>query len=247
MAEAPPRGQASRYESKAEKVTHFPQIVGLLRRIRDSRNLLTIRIPGSELTFNSMLLEVDADEGYILLDELNQPRGHELVQEKGVLRAFCRCQGVEINFVCRVQVEQSRDGVAFYRGVIPDSLSYYQRRSAYRVHVTLDTDIPVLLTLDEGERLQGHLHDLSVGGIGLTLDTEKELRQGLVIPDCTLKLPKGDPVRTDVEVRFARTDTEKHVTRIGGRFLHLPPKIEARLSRFVAQLERDLLRRKTRR
>ncbi len=247
MAEAPAKGQASRYETKAEKVTHFPQIVGLLRRLRDGRNLLTVRIPGSELTFNSLLLEVNADEGYILLDELSHPRGHELLREKGTLRAVSRCQGVEVSFACKVRVEQGRDGLAFYRGEIPESLTYYQRRSAYRVHVTLDTDIPVLFGLEEGERLQGHLHDLSVGGIGLTLDTEKELRQGLVIPECTLKLPKGEPIRTDVEVRFARADSDKHTTRIGGRFLHIPPRVEARLSRFVAQLERDLLRRKTRR
>ena len=246
MAEPPVSDRAAHYQAKTEKVTHGPQIIGLLRRLRDQRVLLSVRIPGHPGQFNSLLLEVDPERNLIALDELNPRAGHELVCQTGRLRVHCQCQGVELGFSCGVEVRQGQSGISFYRAVLPDSIDYMQRRSSYRVRVGHDLAVPVRLPRDDAEEsTDGELFDLSMGGLGAVLDSAVSLELGQIV-SCILQLPKGETLRADIEIRFVRVDPAKSNQRIGASFRNLEPGQKQLVRRFVAQLEREMLRRKAR-
>jgi flagellar brake protein len=246
MADPPVSDRAAQYQAKTEKVTHGPQIVALLRRLRDQRVLLSARVPGHPGQFNSLLLEVDPDRNFILLDELNPRAGHELVCQTGQLRVHCQCQGIELGFVCEVEVRQGQSGVSFYRAVLPDSIDYLQRRSSYRVRVGLDLAVPVRLPVDDAaQAADGELFDLSLGGLGAVLDSAVKLELGQIL-SCDLQLPKGETLRANIEIRFIRVDPAKSNQRIGASFRNLEPTQKQSVRRFVAQLEREMLRRKAR-
>lgn len=245
MADLPATGRASEYQGKTEKVTHIPQIIGLLRRIRDQRVLLSVTVPGHGEVFNSLLLQVDTDRKLILLDELNPRAGHELVLQTGELRVHCQCQGVELGFAAQVDVGQGKNGISFYRAALPGSINYLQRRGSYRVRVGLDLAVPLQMPVDQSTLIEGELLDLSMGGLGASLDNNLRLERGQVVP-CTLNLPKSEPLQVQIEIRFIRADEHKPVQRIGASFRNLDSRQQTLLRRLVTQLEREMLRRKAR-
>ncbi|MFA7387611.1 MAG: flagellar regulator YcgR PilZN domain-containing protein [Thiohalobacteraceae bacterium] len=246
MAEPPVSDRAAQYQSKTEKVTHRPQVIGLLRRLRDQRVLLSARVPGHSGLFNSLLLEVDPDRSLILLDELNPRQGHELVCQTGQLRVHCQCKGVELSFNCDVEVHPARSGISFYRAALPEAIDYLQRRSSFRVRVGADLTVPVRLSLNKATAsAEAVLVDLSVGGFGATLDSSVELTLGQVLP-CVIQLPKGETLEANIEIRVVRVDPARPIQRIGASFRDLKPVQRQVVRRFVAQLEREMLRRKAR-
>lgn len=245
MADSPATDRASEYQGKTEKVTHLPQIIGLLRRIRDQRVLLSASVPGHPGVFNSLLLEVDPERKLILLDELNPRAGHELVLQTRELRVHCQCQGIELGFACAVDIGQGRNGISFYRAALPDSINYLQRRGSYRVRVGLDLAVPLQLPFDESTLIEGELYDLSMGGLGANLETDLRLERGQIL-NCILNLPKAEPFPVEIEIRFIRADDTKSTRRIGASFRNLQPRQQTVLRRLVTQLEREMLRRKAR-
>lgn len=246
MAETPVTESASQYQGKTEKVTHGPQIAGLLKRVRDTRTLLSVRLPGVDTPFNSLLLDVDPERNLILLDELNPRAGHELAVQTRQFRVHCQCQGVELSFTCAIDIGQGQQGIAFYRAPMPESIHYLQRRGSFRVRVGLNIHIPVNLPLNVSTRLEGELFDLSMGGLGANLSSQVELTRGQIIEICSIELPKCEPLMTGLEIRFVRLDKERQTQRIGASFRNLDPSCQHLLRRFVTQLEREMLRRKAR-
>lgn len=237
---------AANYQGKAEKVTHVPQIISLLRRIRDHKVLLSVRVPGYDETFNSLLLDVNADRNTILLDELSPLRGHALICQVLELRARCQCQGVELSFACKVEVGQSKSGIAFYRAALPEAMSYLQRRGNFRVHVGVSLPVPMHLPIEGATMIDGGLTDLSMGGFGANIKSGYKFKHGQVIEHCLLELPKGESLETEIKIRFVRDDPEHHLQHIGASFCKILPQQEQLLRRFVTQLEREMLRKKVR-
>ncbi len=246
MAEAGKKTASNQYESKAERVSQLPQIIGLLNRIKDAKTLLSVRVEGSGVTYSSLLLDVNSDKGYVLLDELNNERAHKLAAETGKLRVFCQNQGVELSFSCDIRIAHNKKGLTFYQAPIPSVIHYMQRRSDYRVHVGMDQNIHLILPVETENNLDAELFDVSFGGIGARLESECQLRRGLIIPSCKLNLPEQEAIETDLEIRFVQADNTGKFTRIGGRFLGLDPNTRGKIRKVVTQLEREMLRRKTR-
>ena len=239
--------QQAQYRSQSEKITHRPQLIALLRRLHDNRILLRVSIPGVDRQFNSMLLNLNPDRGYVLLDELNDETAHRRALEAGRVRVFGQHDGVEMNFILNIQPAQNRQGVRFYQAPLPECIYYMQRRADYRVHVAMDMGINVLLPLTEDTVLDGQLCDVSMGGLGARLEPDQDIRRGLIIPDCRIQLPQDpQPLHATLEVCFTLSDDQHQALRLGGRFCRLSAEERSRLRKFVTQLEREMIRRRTR-
>ena len=246
MAEASARLQARNdYEGKSERVTHRPQIIGLLRRLKESHNLLSVRVEGSERYYTSMLLEVDSREGYIVLDQISDRKGHELAIEHGRLRAYCQCRGVDLNFEARIRAVRDEQGMIVYRAPLPEWVNYLQRRADFRVRVAMNSGLAAHMELDDGQRLEARLHDLSMGGVGLVIETGLDFRTGLLIPRLVIRREKETLLETPCEVRF-QLERAKGRKRLGLRFVDPEPDQKHKLRKLVTQLEREMLRHKPR-
>lgn len=235
------------YQPQSEKITQLPQIIALLRRLHEDRILLSVRIPGVERYFNSMLLNLNTERKYLLLDEINNDWGHRKALEAGSLRVFAQCDGVEMTFNVPIRSARNKQGVSFYQADLPEYINYLQRRADYRVHVETDMEITVFLPVEEERVLDGHLCDVSLGGLGAVVPSREDIYKGLVIPTCKIQLPQDpEPLQADLEIRFILPDTNNQMLRVGGRFSKLALEDKSRLRRFVMQLEREMIRRKLR-
>lgn len=235
------------YQSQSEKITQLPQIIALLRRLHEGRILLSVRIPGIERYFNSMLLNINTERKSLLLDEINNDWAHRKALEAGRLRVFAQCEGVEMNFHVTIRSARNKQGISFYQADLPEYMYYRQRRADYRVRVETDMEIPVFLPLEEERILDGQLCDVSMGGLGALVPNREDIHKGLIIPTCKIQLPQDpEPLQADLEICFILQDTNNQMLRLGGRFNKLAREDKSRLRRFVTQLEREMIRRRTR-
>lgn len=237
------RGGGSDYQSSTQRVTKPSQIVRSLKLLKEGHCLVNVTVPGHDETYNTAILGIYPGRELLVLDELNSRDGHEQLLKAGKLKASCRFHGVEYRFAGAVQQVDYQGGIAMYRVALPQLLLHIQRRDHYRVPVDRETDIQVNLPLTGDPRLRGHLCDLSQGGIGALFETRSSPNQGQVLPVCSLMLPNQKPIRTELEVRFARLDGQRNVLRVGGRFVNLDKEQERDLARLVAKLQREYLRK----
>jgi c-di-GMP-binding flagellar brake protein YcgR len=245
MASASLKERTEEYQGQSEKVTHFPQIVGLLRRIVDGRTLLSVTIPGVERQYSSMILGLKPDDRILLLDELNSPEGHKQLSEARKLTAHCRCQGVQLSFSCEVEILKRPEG-AVYKTGIPAAVTYLQRRAAYRVRMPLATAIPVILPLEDGKVLEGRLYDISTLGIGVAIQNQPSVHKDQNFPNSVIRIRDGKQIKAEIEIRHILTDEHGKPARFGARFVDLTPEQIQAVRQFTTQMEREALRKKMR-
>ncbi len=238
----------SAYQSRAEWITQPERIAGQLDRLQRAHTLLTVTVGGSSDPYNSILLDIDRSGPHLLMDQLHPPAGHEQLLVQRRFRVHARHEGIELSFEGRLTEVITSNGQAIYRVRLPEKLYYRQRRAHYRAQVGRGNTIPVYL-LDESEsQYSGWLANISVGGIGAHLDakTLEELDQGVLIPTCRFETPDRIEIASGLEIRFVQSEAQGKWLRIGGRFTRLDRQQERAIQRFVAQLDRELIKKKPR-
>jgi flagellar brake protein len=236
--------QAFDYRSEGEHVTDPVQIAALLKKVKDSRTLIQITLPGGSTEYNSALLDIHPEQGYLLLDELTPVEGHRLLATQSKLTASIRLRGVDVRFTGTVQEIGGQAGIAFYRVGFPQRLFYRQRRSNYRVKLGMGLLIPFNIARTDGLPCEGRLDDISLGGIGAELKQYTPFDRGDLVPACAIQLPGGDKIDCEIEVRYISKDDQHKKFHLGARFVNLDPGRKHALQRFVVGAERELMRRK---
>lgn len=236
---------ADEYEGKTEKITDPGRVVGLLTRIVENRGLLTVSLRGANEPYNSALLELHPDRGYMVLDELNPKKGHQQLLTAREMNVHTRLKGVEISFAARVESVGDNAGIAFYRVALPTTLNYLQRRAYYRARVSVAKRVPVRITRDDGTEIDGELRDISLGGIGIRCSPTRaqSLADGEHIPHCAISLPASEKIACKVDVCFVNRSLRDGYWAIGARFVELSPAQQKRVAEFVATLDRELMKK----
>lgn len=244
MDQQPAARQPFDYHSEGETVTDTMQIAALLRKVKDSRTLIQVTLPGHGTEYNSALLDLHPEQGYLLLDELTPAEGHLSIAAHGKLTISIRLRGVDLRFTGIVQEIGGQAGIAFYRVEFPQRLHYRQRRDYYRVKLGRGLLIPFNIARTDGKPYEGRLDDISLGGIGAELKQQTPFDRGDLLPTCEIQLPGGDKIDCEIEVRYISKDEQHKKFHLGARFVKLDRARQHTLQRFVADTERELLRRK---
>lgn len=223
------------------------KIRGLLDRIQANRGLLSIRIPSVAGTFNSMILEIDPENRWIMLDELHPEEGHAKFVAQKKLSVFSEFDGVDIRFDSTLSEVGSQSKIYFYKIHFPESLKYFQKRSAYRVRVLRATEIPVIIMVADGEYSKGSLYNISSGGLGIkfTRSLPKAFERGQVISECEIRFPDGEKFVCALEARHMMSIRNNDHALLGARFIKLNTVQQRTINRFIASLERESRRKLT--
>lgn len=133
------------------------------------------------------------------------------------------------------------DDTEVFRVPLPAKIMRLQRREAYRVALAVNKPVMARLTRDNGTLLNEFpIHDLSVGGIGLSAPAKETSLAESDIVEVSFSLENGRPIRCQVRVRHVTPIG--HVgghpsTRIGLCFVDLPASLSARVQRYILQVE----------
>ena len=122
--------------STSYRVKSKTEISALLGKLEKNHTLLSIIVNGSKKMFGSMILEVNENKRYLVLDELypRQELNRPLLNTK--LSIETQLEGIEIRFTTNVEAIAERDEIEYYKVSFPAYVFHHQRRSSFRVNVT---------------------------------------------------------------------------------------------------------------
>ena len=231
------------YQSKGEVLKDPLRINALLARIREARVLLTVIVPGGSGRYNSLLVESNPDDGYLLLDELTPLDGHNLVIRQRQIRVYASIQGVQIDFQAEVSEIVEDSGGIGYRVPYPREITYLQRRSAFRVLLPRSTALPIRIELADEFQHQGYVVDISAGGIRarfpMSANEVPYLKVTDLIPLGIIELGREASFKSKLEVRLAAYDEDNGELVLGCRFVEADRMAQNHLERHVMRLQRE--------
>lgn len=221
-------------------------IMALIQRMVNERLFVTVALSDGEEHYNSTVLRLEQEDGVFLLDELYPENGNAVLLEQGWLRLSARFDHASITFTAQIRGTGEEAGIRFFRVELPARVDYAQRRSRFRVPVDSLQDVPVMLETASGESTLGSLHDISANGLSIVIAAEgsPRLEVGDPIPYCVVRLPGEAPVVGEAEIRDVRSDEGGHAI-VGARFVAIERQVQQRIERFVADAERELLKRRS--
>lgn len=235
-----------KFESRPvrELITDPARLQRMLQSLWERRNLLSAQFEGDPNPYNTALLDVDADRGFLLLDELAPRKGHDAVRVGTRLRVMGVLGGVPTRFHVEVQDILVQGGIAFYRAPMPKQLEYQQRRAFFRAYVPRSLELRVLIVKDDQTELSGRLLDLSLGGFGMLLPQNAPVDSLEVVAVRSLALPERQTIACRAEIRYTQQEYGQKLIRVGARFVELEGVAERTLLRAILHLEREQIRKK---
>lgn len=221
-----------------ERLTSATRIGAVLEQVYEDRELLSATVPGCPDTASTAIVGFTKQRTAFYLDELSSASTHQALLKAGKLRLDCRLRGTRLHFVARLLKADTDNGLAVYEMALPSALNRVQRRESFRLRLNPGLSVQLSIPKLGGETVAGEAFDLSATGIGAFLHTRHVPACGEVLTDVSLSLPGGQPLRVNLEVRFARQNNGQHMMRIGARFVGLDREQERRIARFLAEQQR---------
>lgn len=216
----------------------------MLKRVQQARSLLTVTLGDHGKPYTSSVLDIDTQAGCLLLDELSPPDGHRNLHPGSELRVFGRIDGIELSFNTGITTIDHSADIALYKSTLPDEIRYNQRREFHRV--SPHRELSVKLRNPQGQSLESKLRDISLGGVCVqsgTNDPTGWLRHGAAML-CDMPIGRNSSrVVSPIEIRHVRQNSRNHTQMIGARFTALDPLQRRNIQRYIAKIERDLVKR----
>lgn len=230
--------------SADHRIEEREQIVALLMRASTHHVLFSVRLPEQEDTFSTALLGIYDEHDFIILDELTPENGHLLLKEGVVLKLSGRLEGVELSFTTSLLEIREKNGVAYYKSRLPETIEHHQQRNAYRIP-SRGIGITFHGLRGKGMRqiVKGYVNDLSRDGAGIILAEGIHLYQGEILPSCIISVPGEGEIAFSLEVCFCSRNPRQQVTRIGGRFKNIDSASLQKIRRSLNRIERAQTRR----
>jgi len=234
-----------KYKQQYEIISDPVQIKIFLKRILDSRTLLSATIPGDNEIFNSVTISIDNDNHQFMIDQLHPEHGHARFLQKNKLTIFAIIDDIDLSFTCVLVDVNEESGIPFYTLSFPQSIKYYQKRSSYRVQIIRSLSIPVILTCDSDEKFEGELDNISSGGMRIRFadNLPQTMKNGLSIKKCAFELPDEGYMLCSAELRHIAHGERGNLSYMGIHFEGLNPLDQRSINRFVTSIERELRRR----
>lgn len=226
-----------------ERVTSTERVIIYLKQLLISREHLIMSVPGSNKIFNSLLLEVNHNNGYLLIDSMNRKTGHELFVEKGESFAHAKFHGVEMTFRCDLLEVVVENDQPLYKIRFPAFLNYHQRRSYFRAATSVNDRITVILDVTGVGTESLRLIDLSLGGLkaGITARGPIPFEPGQLIHSCLFTLD-GKDIQVEGQIRNMEQGEHDQVI-VGVFFIGLTPAQSRIIESFVVRVQREQIQR----
>jgi c-di-GMP-binding flagellar brake protein YcgR len=229
------------------KVLKTPvEVSANLRPLVDQRTPLLIRFVERSQRYQSFLVEINRDKGWIAFDELIPNDGERLLLAGEAFQVEGFFEGVRIAWTNDKPVHLGElEGARCYWAPLPDEIIYHQRRNAFRAQIGQPIDAGLKgKTLKT--RLEGKLLDMSATGCKLSFkgDVQDRLQTGQVYDELSARLPFGT-ITTAAELRHVIYDEKLDITFCGLRFYRISGLTQRNVERFVYQLQREARREHT--
>ena len=227
-------------------VTQPAEIVFVLKKIMQNRQMVTAYLNGGAEFALTSLLDVRPEEGEVILDVASDATlNKRLLESEKVLFVTSHDQ-VKIKLGTSAISEVRHEGRPALRIPMPRTLVRIQRREHYRIATPITKPLICALPMPDrgpGAQAETILLDISIGGVALMDnhgDTVFEI--GNKFDNCRIGLPEVGTLVVTLEVCNAHNTPLKNglnFRRCGCRFVNLQPQGENLVQRYIMHLERS--------
>jgi c-di-GMP-binding flagellar brake protein YcgR len=223
------------------------EIIALLRALSEKNQFVKMSIIGHNDACVTSILEVDAENDYLLLDcSIDNEQNRRMISADKV--SFdTALDKIRIMFSTTSMEECMFEGRLALRMPIPDNLIRLQRRDLFRINTPVLNPVRCSIPLPE-DIGEGSAHfplaDISGGGIAL-LDEKMILDNliGRVYKGCRIDIPEIGLVTCSLEIRSSQDLTllnGKTSRRLGCLFRDMPRSNQNFVDRYITKLQREL-------
>jgi c-di-GMP-binding flagellar brake protein YcgR len=232
--------------SNPDTITRPEQIARVLEQLYEQRCVLGVSLDGSDEYYSSAVIEVVRKENYLVIDELTPRVVNKFIHPQRPLAVRARMNNVTIRFETEVSGVGEEAGLPYYQLRFPAVLDYIQRREHYRAGVPMEKQVPVQLAMPSGTLYTAELRDISMGGLSARLRgaTPAELAPGSEIQHLVISLPSGARIHGSGLICYADVVQASRISRCGVRFTHVDRTDQHALEQFIAQLDREMKRKR---
>lgn len=232
-------------DPKAGGDDRYRQLELLQRR----HSFLDVHFPRIERHFQSLILELHPDEGYLLIDELFPADGRQLLLEGDIAEINARSSGGAVAFFSRLLLKETGDGVPAYRMELPEEIGGSYRRHAFRVYVERENDLQLDLRDGAGNPLPARIVNLSADGIKVSVDGDavRLLEHHHQFDNALIRLPDDVDIECQIDFRniYLMRTPHQHTIAGGKLDIALAPQ-RNKLSQYLAAIQRKQRRRESR-
>lgn len=223
-------------------LTGHTEIVFALNELIRRGELVTVTFNSGANLVLTTLLCVDRDDDTLVFDWGGSESTNQRLLQSTRNFFVATPDGIKVQFVTERVYETTYGGKKAFVTDLPGKIARMQRRDCYRVATPVARPLLCHVTVKKGESMTLPIHDISVGGIGLTLhEVTKSLEAGMHLPEVSVQLPEQGEVRCGAEVRhitIRETSATRPVIHVGLRLENPPHVMQARIQRYIVDLER---------
>jgi c-di-GMP-binding flagellar brake protein YcgR len=215
-----------------------PDILRCLKRLRDERADLTLRIDRSSDHFRAKVLDVTDSE--FLVEDITPREGIKMLQVGTTFSVSARARGL-FAFIEDVRITQvdAERGLPFFHVNLPDRILCQQRRVAarYRLPLRVSAD-GATVTLFRDTPMTGNLIDLSVGGCRAEFDAGPEMpfQNDEEVDVCAITISDFFELHGKAAIRHASYNKAKHKLVVGIELTEMHVTDRRRLEQFIQSI-----------
>jgi c-di-GMP-binding flagellar brake protein YcgR len=205
-----------------------------LYQLLNQRQILEVKIEGSTLSYQTLVLAIDIQRGVLWLDDLF-PKQHVLeIGDRITLRHHRN--GEQLSFSSSVLAWGNNYGANGLAILLPEHTFYTPRRQYRRADVSDRSSLSLKLRAVGHEPMYASVLDISGGGLRASVPGNLlgQLRHGGLLPLCELVLSDELTLRCSARVRSFRLLRLPHRhTEISIEFVDLPLERQQQLQQFI--------------
>ncbi len=222
--------------TKASKDSIPHQYLPLLQLL-NQRQLIEVKVEGSSLSYQTLILAIDIERGLLWLDDLF-PNQHVLEIGNQISLRHHR-NGEQLSFSSPILAWGSNYGANGLAIMLPDHLSYSPRRQLRRADMSNKPSLSLKIRAIGQDITYGSVLDISSGGLRASVPGNMlgQLRHGALLPLCEFTLSDELTIRCSARVRsFRLLRTPHRHTQVSIEFIDLPAERVQQLQQFINNL-----------
>lgn len=205
-----------------------------LYQLLNQRQIIEVKVDGSSLSYQTLVLAIDIERGLLWLDDLF-PKQHVLeIGDQITLRHHRN--GEQLSFSSPILAWGSNYGANGFAIMLPEELAYVPRRQFRRADMSDTPSLSLKLRAVGQEISYGSVLDISSGGLRASIPGNLlgQLRHGALLPLCELTLSDELTIRCSARVRgFRLLRAPYRHTQISIEFIDLPAERQQQLQQFI--------------
>lgn len=208
-----------------------------LWQLLNQRQIIEVKVEGSALAYQTLVLAIDIQRGLLWLDDLF-PSQHVLeIGDRITLRHHRN--GEELTFSSAILAWGSDYGANGLAIMLPEQLCYVPRRQFRRADMSGQPSLGLKVRPIGQDVSYGSVLDISSGGLRASIPGNLlgQLRHGALLPLCELSLSNELTIRCSARVRsFRLLRTPHRHTQISLEFVDLAQDRVQQLQQFINNL-----------